>query len=76
MFFRERYPELALGQPIDCAQLLAFGTPEEVRATVQKAIEDAGERGIIIGSTSEIHPNVKVENALAMYETSRDHKLS
>ena len=73
--FRERYPDTAMGQPIDCTQLLAFGTPEEVRAAVRKAIRDAGERGIIIGSTSEIHPEVKPENALAMYQAARDFRF-
>jgi len=69
---RERYPELPISQPIDCAQLLAYGTPEQVRSAVIKAIDDAGARKIIIGSTSEIHPAVKVENALAMYEAARN----
>ena len=40
-----------------------------------KAIEDAEVRKIIIGSSSEIHPNIPVENAMAMYETARDYKL-
>ena len=73
---RDRYPELLISQPIDCAQLLAYGTPEQVRSAVVKAIDDAGARKIIIGSTSEIHPAVKVENALAMYEAARSYSLS
>jgi len=72
---RERYPELPISQPIDCAQLLAYGTPDQVRSAVITAITDAGARKIIIGSTSEIHPAVKVENALAMYETARSYVL-
>jgi uroporphyrinogen-III decarboxylase len=73
--FREKYPEIPLGQPIDCTNLLPFGTVEDVKQAVVKAIEDAGKRKIIIGSTSEIHPQVKVENALAMYETARAYRL-
>ena len=73
--FRERYPLVAAGQPIDCAQLLAFGTPAEVREAVVRAIRDAEERMIIIGSTSEIHPQVRVENALALYEAARSYPL-
>lgn len=69
--FREKYPDVAVGQPIDCTQLLPFGSQEDVRSAVVKAINDAGGRGIIIGSTSEIHPKVKPENALVMYETAR-----
>lgn len=72
---REKYPELPLGQPIDCVNLLPFGTASEVKDAVIKAIEDACRKKIIIGSTSEIHPEVKVENALAMYEAARDCRL-
>ena len=72
---REKYPELPLSQPIDCQNLLAFGSPEEVAQAVVRAIEDAGKRKIIIGSTSEIHPSVTVENALVMYETARNYPL-
>ena len=72
---REKYPDLVLGQPIDCAGLLAFGQESEVEAAVVKAIEDAGKKKIIIGSTSEIHPRVKPENALRMYRTARDYVL-
>jgi len=72
---RERYSELPISQPIDCATLLAYGTPEEVRSAVVTSLTDAGARKIIIGSTSEIHPAVKVGNALAMYETARSYAL-
>lgn len=73
--FRQKYPEMVIGQPIDCTQLLAFGTTGEVREAVLGAIHDAGERKIIIGSTSEIHPRVKVENAVTMYDTARRYTL-
>jgi hypothetical protein len=74
--FRRKFPNTPLGQPIDCTQLLAFGSREEVRQAVQRAIDDAGGRNILIGSTSEIHPAVKVENALAMYDAARSYRLS
>lgn len=73
--FREKYPEVTICQPIDCTQLLPFGTEEEIREAVIKAIEDAGKMKIIIGSTSEIHPEVNFKNAIAMYETARSYKL-
>jgi len=72
---RQKYPELVIGQPVDCTRLLPYGTEAEVRRAVTAAIEDAGARRIIIGSTSEIHPAVKVDNALAMYETARRYPL-
>lgn len=70
---RAAYPELPIGQPIDCAGLLAYGTPDEVRRAVRVAIEGANGYKIIIGSTSEIHPTVRVENALAMYAAAREY---
>ena len=73
--FREKYPEVVLGQPIDCRELLPHGTKAEVKQAVIDAIEDAGCRKIIIGSTSEIHPGVNVENAMTMYETARTYPL-
>jgi len=73
--FREKYPEMTLGQPIDCVSLLAFGTEAQVREAVTTAIEDSGGRRMIIGSTSEIHPGVDVRNALAMYEAARSYVL-
>ena len=73
--FRQRYPQMVISQPIDCTQLLSFGTEVEVKQAVTKAIEDADKRKIIIGSTSEIHPEVKVKNAIAMYETARNYPI-
>ena len=72
--FREKYPDAVICQPIDCTQLLPFGL-EEVREVVVKAIEDSGKKQIIIGSTSEIPPYVKFQNAVAMYETARNYEI-
>jgi len=73
--FRDEYPDTVIGSVIDCQNLLAFGTPEEVRSETIKAIEDSGGARTLIGSTSEIHPATPVENALAMYETARNYWL-
>ena len=73
--FREKYPGIPLGQPIDCTDLLPFGSVEDVKQAVIRAIEDAGGKKIIIGSTLEIHPEVKGENVLAMYETAGNYRL-
>ena len=56
---------------IDCQDLLAFGTPDEVKKATMKAIEDSGGSRTLIGFTSEIHAEIKVENALVMFETGR-----
>ena len=73
--FRELYPEIVIAQPIDCTQLLPFGTEDQVRKAVRDAIVDSGERKIIIGSTSEIHPKVNHMNAIAMYEEAKKYRL-
>jgi hypothetical protein len=73
--FREKYPEVVIGQPIDCVHLLTTGSEAEVRDTVIRAIEDADRRKIIMGSTSAIHPNVSVRNAMTMFETARNYLL-
>jgi len=73
--FREEYPDVVICQPIDCTQLLPFGSENEVRDATIKAIEDAGKKKILIGSSSEIHPNIKISNAIIMYETARNYIL-
>ena len=49
---------------------LALGTVEEIKKATEQAIEDSGGAKTLIGSTSEIHPEIKVQNALAMYDTA------
>ncbi|MBM3703041.1 MAG: hypothetical protein FJW63_08670 [Actinobacteria bacterium] len=73
--FRELYPDTVCGSMIDCQDLLAFGTSEQVKAATLKAIKDSGDAKTLIGSTSEIHPEIKLENALAMYEVARNYRL-
>jgi hypothetical protein len=58
---------------IDVSQLMAFGTPDEVREACRKAIDDAGGVGYFLGSTTELHPAVKMENVLAMVETAHTY---
>ena len=67
---RQRYPRLFLTGGIDVSQLLPLGTPDEVRAVCRQAIADAGERGYFLGSSTELHWDVKLENAIAMFEAA------
>lgn len=60
-----RFPRLLLVGGIDVSQLLAFGSPAEIRDTVKRTIA-AAEGRIMIGSTTEIHDAVPLENFLAM----------
>jgi hypothetical protein len=68
---REKYPHLFLTGGIDVSQLLSLGTPDEVRAACQQAIIDTGGCGYFMGSTTELHWGVQLENAIAMFETAR-----
>ena len=66
---RRKFPDWILMGGIDATQLLPFATAEEVRASVRKTIKDAGAHGRLwLGSSTEIHPAVKLENALAMWD--------
>ncbi len=67
---RELYPHLFLTGGIDVSQLLSFGAPDEVRAACRQAIAEANGRGYFLGSTTELHWDVKLENAVAMFETA------
>jgi hypothetical protein len=69
--FRREYPDTVIGSMVDCQNLLAFGTPDEIRQATLKAVADSGGACTLVGSTSEIHPEIPVENALAMYDTAR-----
>jgi hypothetical protein len=66
---RKAYPEWVLMGGIDASQLLAYGSPEDVRQAVRKTIAEAGSNGRLwLGSSTEIHPAVTLENALAMWD--------
>ena len=60
-----RYPHLFMAGGIDVSQLLPFGSPAEVKEAVARAL-DAAEGRIMIGSTTELHNDVPLENFLAM----------
>lgn len=71
---RKRWPKLFLTGGIDVSQLMAFGSPEEVRQACEQAIQESGGVGYFLGSTTELHPAVKLENILAMVETAHAYK--
>lgn len=60
-----RHPRLFMAGGIDVSQLLPFGTPEQVRDAVRKAI-DAAEGRILIGSSTELNEEVPLANFLAL----------
>ena len=62
-----RYPDLFMAGGIDVSQLLPFGTAQQVKDAVYKAIDDAEGR-LMVGSTTELNNEVPLENFLAMRE--------
>jgi hypothetical protein len=67
---REKYPRLFLAGGIDVSQLLTYGTPDEVQAACRQAIRDTAGLGYFLGSSTELHWDVPLENAIAMFETA------
>jgi hypothetical protein len=61
--------KLFLAGGIDMSQLMANGTPDEVRAVCEQAIADAYP-GYLMGSTTESDNSCKLENLLAMHEVA------
>lgn len=68
---RRRHPNLVLVGGIDCARLLPFGTPADVRNATRQLIEDAGP-ALLVGSSSETGDDVPLENFLAMADVVRN----
>lgn len=67
---RRRHPNLVLVGGMDCSQLLPYGTPAQVRAEVRRLAHLAGPR-LLIGSSSEVHNQVPLDNYRAMIEEAR-----
>ena len=71
---RREYPDLILTNPIDANTLLTRGTVKEVEDTVKKAFKEAGKYGkLTLGSSLEVQPVCKTENAIAMYESIKNN---
>jgi uroporphyrinogen decarboxylase len=65
---------VALKGNVDCAQLLSFGTPDQVRAATREALEKGMPGGgFILSSSNSIHSSVLPENYAAMLETWQEH---
>jgi uroporphyrinogen decarboxylase len=71
---KAKYGErVALKGNVDCAQLMTFGTPEQVVEATKEALRKgmpAG--GFILSSSNSIHSAVKPENYAAMLQTLRE----
>lgn len=61
---------IAVKGNVDCADLMTFGTPEDVIAATREALrKGAPGGGYILSSSNSIHSSVKPENYLAMIQT-------
>jgi len=61
---------IAVKGNVDCADLMTFGTPEDVIAATRDALrKGAPGGGYILSSSNSIHSSVKPENYLAMIQT-------
>jgi hypothetical protein len=70
---RKRYPDLVLVGGIDCSQLLPFATAREVSDAVLQALRVAGPK-YIVGSSTELHNAIPLENIRAMIDTARQYR--
>ncbi len=65
---------VALKGNVDCAQLLTFGTRDEViRATRTALNQGMPGGGFILSSSNSIHSAVPPDNYLALVETAREY---
>ena len=71
---RKEYPKLVFTNPIDVNTLLTRATAQEVKNTVKKAFDQAGENGrLTLGSSLQVQPVCIPENVIAMYETIKSY---
>ncbi len=65
---------IALKGNVDCAQLMTFGTPDQVVEATKEALrQGAPGGGFILSSSNSIHSAVKPENYRAMLHTLQEY---
>ncbi len=71
---RAEYPDKLLFGNVCCMHTLPHGTLGDVEDETLELIEKIGPQGgIFIGSSSEVHDHVPVENAVKMYQTVHEY---
>lgn len=68
---RAKYPQLILLGGIDSSHLLPYGSPGDVAQAVQASIRAAAPN-YILGSTTELHNAIPLDNIRAMIDAARD----
>ena len=69
---RKHYPHLVLVGGIDASELLPYGNPDQVLLEVNRILDATEGRGILLGSSTEIHPACAVDNVFSMWAAARD----
>jgi len=72
---RKKHKNLVFAGGIDVSQLLPLGTPQEVAAETRKLLEVAGP-GVLVGSSTELHNDVPLDNFKAMAGTVRNYQYA
>jgi hypothetical protein len=71
---RAEYPDTLLFGNVCCMHTLPHGTLGDVEDETLELVEKIGPQGgIFIGSSSEVHESVPVENAVKMYRTVHEY---
>jgi hypothetical protein len=70
---RQKYPQLTEVYTIDCNDLLTYGTTDDVKAAVKEAVDEGVNGGLILSSTSALHPAVSLENVIALFEAAQQY---
>jgi uroporphyrinogen-III decarboxylase len=71
---RKEYPDKLLFGNVCCLNTLPHGTPGDVEDETLELIEKIGPQGgIFIGSSSEVHDAIPVENAATMYRAVHEY---
>ena len=73
---REFGSELGFWGAVDSMHVLPNGTPDDVRAEVERRIRDLGPGGgYILASVHNMQHDVPVENVVAMYDSAREFTI-
>lgn len=69
---REFGRDIGFWGAIDNVRVLPYGTPDDVRAEVQRRIRDLGPGGgYVLGAVHNIQPDVPPENIVALFDSAR-----
>ncbi|MCD6529464.1 hypothetical protein J7L06_09135, partial [Candidatus Bathyarchaeota archaeon] len=65
---------IALQGNVDCTWVLPYGTEEDVRRDVRRAIDQGAKGGgFILAESNSMHPNVKFENILIYVDEGKKY---